>query len=113
MKEKLLNQVNDLKVAIESEDIPMLMQLIGDIKVDTRYSSALVEYTRNLLVVFIKEYIEWKGLDALKLKVKGIYGGVTTDYYTVVNGELKRNIHPTRWDSIWDLFEVYKYINNN
>ena len=110
IKEQLLEQICILKKAVETDDIEKLVHSIDSMKFDTRYSTGVIVYLTELIIKFISEHISRNGLDTLRVKRKGEYNTETYDTYQMCKGELYRNGHNAKWDSVGKLYQAYKYI---
>lgn len=110
IKKELLEQINDLKKAVETDDVEMLVSLIDDMAFDIRYSTPIIDFTRELIIAFISNYIKEKSIDVLRVKRLDVYRIETFDSYQMSKGALFRNGHDTKWDSIGKLYKAYKYI---
>ena len=66
MKQDLLNKIDELKIAIESEDVQLLLTLAEYIGVNYRTRSPILDFLHSLLVEDIRDYVNKKG----KLKIE-------------------------------------------
>lgn len=112
MKGKLILQVRKLQEAIENEDIPTLIEFMRDFKIDTRCWSPIYDFTQQLLIQSIKDYILKKKNKVFKVKRIAEYQIKTEDWYTIKDGILHRNGYSCRYTTIGKLYVAYKQINN-
>lgn len=111
MKEKLISQIEGLQRAIDSEDIPALINFMETLRIDTRYWSPIYDFTHQLLAKSIKDYILGKK-KVLRIKRLAEYQIETTDVYSVKDDVLYRNGADCKWTSVGKLYSAYKQINN-
>lgn len=110
IKNNLLIKIDSLRNAIENEDIDSLIHLIDNMGFDDRKSSMIIDFTKQLIINLILDYIKEKDLDTLRVKRTGEYGIKTYDLYQICKDELFRNGTNVRWTSLGKLYQAYKYI---
>lgn len=108
LKDKLIKDLGDLQLAIQSEDIPTIIHQISTHKIESR---DLEEFTRGLLMDDIKQYIIDKRLEKLRINRTNEYGYPIFDCYKIGGDEqLIRNGSPARYTSLGKLYAAYKKI---
>lgn len=113
MKDKLILQVRKLQEAVENEDIPTLIESMKEFKIDTRCWSPIYDFTQQLIIQSIKDYMLKKKKKVLKVKRIAEYQIKTEDWYTIKDGVLHRNGCSCRYTTIGKLYVAYKQINSN
>jgi len=113
IKNDLLSKINNLRNAVENEEIDTLIQLIDDMGFDNRKSSMIMNFAKQIIINFISNYIKEKGLDTLRISRTGEYGTKTSDTYQRCKEELFRNGTNVQWTSLGKLYQAYKYIKEN
>lgn len=111
MKDQLISKIAKLKEAVENEDIPTLIESMKDFKIDTRCLSPIRDFTQQLLIQSIKDYMLKKEKKVFKVKRIADYQIETEDWYTIKDGVLHRNGGSCRYSSIGKLYKAYKKIN--
>lgn len=106
-KNDLLIKIDNLRSAIESEDIDTLIHSIDYMGFDYRKSSITIDFCQQLIINFISNYIKEKGLDKLRVERTE-----TFDIYRICEGKLLRNGTNARFTSLGKLYCAYKYIKN-
>ena len=109
MKQELLNKIDILRTAIETEDIPSLLTCMKGMGFSGMSRGPICDYAHSLLVKGISAHIK-KG-KKLRVKRKGEYGIEMVDVYTVKDSVLMRNGTDTKWSSIGKLYQAYKQIH--
>ena len=109
MKQDLLNKIDELKIAIESEDVQLLLTLAEYIGVNYRTRSPILDFLHSLLVEDIRDYVNKKG--KLKIERTSEYNIKTSDVYTIKDSVLTRNGFDVKWSSIGKLYQAYKKIH--
>lgn len=110
IKDELLIKIGSLKSAVENEDIDTLIYLIDNMGFDDSKSSLMVEFTKQIIVNFISDYIKKKGLDTLRVKRTSAYGTEVYDTYQRDKENLFRNGYKIQWTSLGKLYQAYEYI---
>ena len=108
-KEELLAKIENLKSSVINHDVSGLISCIEDLHIDSRYNSPVIDYTHNLIVETIFDYVSEKG--KLKVTRKGEYGSDTFDVYIIDGNILKRNGTDVRYSSLGKLYQAYKKIS--
>lgn len=111
MKDKLISKIAKLKEAVENEDIPTLIECMRDFKIDTMCWSLIYDFTQQLLIQSIKDYMLKKKKEVFKVKRIAEYQTKTEDWYTINDGILHRNGCSCRYTTIGKLYVAYKKIN--
>lgn len=111
MKDKLISKIAKLQEAIENEDIPTLIEFMKDLNIDTRRWSPIYDFTQQLLIQGIKDYMLKKKKKVFKVKRIAEYQIETEDWYTIKDDVLHRNGSSCRYSSIGKLYIAYKKIN--
>ena len=106
-KNDLLIKINNLRSAVENEDIDTLIPLIDNMGFDNRKLSMIMDYAQQLIINFISNYIKEKGLDKFRVERTE-----TFDIYRICEGKLLRNGTNARFTSLGKLYCAYKYIKN-
>lgn len=112
MKDKLISKIAKLTEAVENEDIPTLIESMKDLKIDTRCWSPIYDFTQQLIVQSIKDYMLRKKKNILRVKRIAEYSIETIDYYTIKDGVLHRNGSDCKYSTIGKLYTAYKQIHN-
>lgn len=110
IKNDLLIKIDNLRNAVENEDIDILIYLIDNMGFDNRKSSMIMNFAKQIIINFISDYIKEKDLDTLRVKRIGEYSTETYDTYQRCKEELLRNGTNVRWTSLGKLYQAYKYI---
>lgn len=97
--------------AVENEDIPTLIESMKDLKIDTRCWSPVYNFTQQLLIQHIKDYILKKKKKIFKVKRIADYQMETEDWYTIKDGVLHRNGNDCKYSTIGKLCVAYNQIN--
>lgn len=108
LKNDLIKDLVDLQSAIQSEDIPAIINQMSTHDIQFR---DLGEFTRGLLMDDIKQYIIYKKKEKLRINRTNEYGDPTFDYYKIEGGELIRNGSSARYISLGKLYTAYKKIH--
>lgn len=106
-KNDLLIKIDNLRSAVENEDIDTLINLIDNMGFDNRKSSMIIDFCQQLIINFISNYIKEKGLDKLRVERTE-----TFDIYRICEEKLLRNGTNARFTSLGKLYCAYKYIKN-
>ncbi len=110
-KETILQEINNLKQAVENKDVPTLIQHIEKFGVDIRFNSPLTNYVKEILIEAIEEKV-YENKGKLCIKRMNVYHEEITDIYIVENGKLMRNGIEAKWSSIGKLYTAYNQIKN-
>lgn len=111
-KQVLLTPITKLVKALYTENIPTVIHLLDKVKIDSRYSSDLINYVTELLVEDIKRHLECCTRNRkLKVTRKDVYNIDTFDTYTIKDNVLYRNGNNANWSSIGKLYQAYKFIH--
>lgn len=111
MKENVLLQIDELRSAVETENIDSLVELIDKMEFDVN-RSVIARYLKTLLVDFITAHIKQKNLEKLRIERHSEYGETTYDTYKMCDGVLFRNGSKVEWASVGKLYQAYKFITN-
>ena len=109
-KQLIIEKLDILKNAVIDEDVESIIKMIGDFQIDTRFSSPLEEYVKDIIVQKIFDKVTKLKTHKLKITRNTEYGGETYDYYIIEDGVLKRNGKNTKWTSLGKLYCAYKQI---
>lgn len=111
-KQVLLKPITELVKALYEENIPTIIHLLDKVKIDSRYSSDVINYVTELLIEDIKTHIECCTRNRkLKVTRKDVYHNDTFDVYTIKDNVLYRNGNDIKWTSIGKLYQAYKFIH--
>lgn len=111
-KQLLLTPITELVKSLYMEDIPAIIHLLDKCRIDSRYSSDVINYVTELLVEDIKIHIESHTRNKkLKVTRKDVYNNNTVDTYIIKDNILYRNGDDTKWTSIGKLYQAYKFIH--
>lgn len=111
-KQVLLTPITELVKALYAEDIPTIIHLLDEVKIDSRYFSDIINYVKELLIEDIKTHLECCTRNrTLRVDRKNIYRSDTFDVYTIKDGILCRAGIDARWTSIDKLYQAYKFIH--
>jgi len=110
MKQTILEQIEILKDRVEREDVQGLIDMIDEMRFVKDNRCSIYGYIRTLVIEFISEYMKFKNIDTIKIDRKSVYGGKTSDTYRIKEGDLYRNGHTTKFDSVGKLYKAYKHI---
>lgn len=111
-QDELLKRIDSLRLAVENSDIEAICTAINDFRIDTRYSTPLIDFTRDIVTKAIKEHVENHG-GTLRVKRKGEYNNDTTDTYTITDGVLMRNRDNVKYTSLGKLLSAYRKIKKS
>ena len=109
-KENVIELLNSLKNAIESENVPTIINLMGKLRIDTSFYSPITDVCRELITATIKDAVSKTPKKCRRIQRKGEYGTTTYDYYKIENNVLKRNGYDTKFTSVGKLYTAYKII---
>ena len=110
-KNKLLSLINDLKDAVEQDDITTIISVLSELGIDSRRRTPLGEFVCGLMIEDIKKAVLNEKDGIIKVGRKDVYHEVTYDYYKIKDGILLRNGHDTEWSSVGKLYQAYKKIH--
>lgn len=109
-KDELIGKLDVLKDAVANENVESIIKMIGDFKIDTRFTSPLEEYAKDIIIQKIIDKVTKLKAHRLKVTRSTEYGGKTNDYYTIEDGVLKRNGNDIKWVSLGKLYAAYKQL---
>ena len=112
MDNKLITLLDNCKDAVIKKDIIALISSAKSLGLDGNSRSPLLEFIRNLIIEDIKNFMEQKKKDSIRISRKNAYHQDTFDWYSLKDGELFRNGFKVTFDSIGKLYIVYKRIHN-
>lgn len=111
-KQVLLTPIIELVKALYTENIPTSIHLLDKVRIDSRYSSDVIKYVKELLIEDIKIHLECCTRNRkLKVTRKDVYNNDTFDTYTLKDNVLYRNGNDANWSSIGKLYQAYKFIH--
>lgn len=111
-KQILLTPITELVRALYTEDIPTIIRLLDEVRIDSSYFSDITNYVKELLIDDIKTHLECCTRNrTLRVDRKNIYHSDAFDVYTIKDGVLCRAGIDARWTSIGKLYQAYKFIH--
>ena len=110
MKEELINELNELILAIQKEDVGTIMKCMNTLKINYDFSP-LRKLTANFISKVIKEHIE-NTKESLRVQRKGDYDIIHTDVYTIKDDIVYRNGYDIKWSALGKIYQAYKQIIN-
>jgi hypothetical protein len=111
MDKPLIALLDSCKTSIIKKDIVALISLAKSFGLDNTSRSPLLDFIRNLIIEDIKDFMIQNKKDSIRISRKDVYHQETFDWYSLKDGELQRNGHTTKFDSIGKLYSAYKYIH--
>lgn len=109
-KEDIIQHLQELQSAIESDDAKKLMETIEFLRIYEVDHSPLVDYARGLLIKLLTEYVFHNG--RTEFKSKNEFGAPSIAVYTVKDGILYRNGNEAKWYPYYKLARAYKQVPN-
>ena len=106
-KNKSLAIITYLYEGVKNEDIDRLIKTFNILKLDTRYSSTLVDYVKELMLNKISEKVNKSKKKKIRIERMGEYNTKTFDCYIIEDNVLKRNGFNAKFTSIGKLYQAY------
>lgn len=111
-KQVLLTQIIELVKALYIEDIPTIIHLLDKVRIDSRYSSNVINYVKELLIEDIKIHLECCTRNRkIKITRKDVYNNNTANTYIIKDNILYCDGDDAKWTSIGKLYQAYKFIH--
>ena len=107
-KDKAMEVVASLYNGIKEENVDNLIKTFEVARVDTRYTTPIVEFVRELMLNKIQENVNKSKNHVFRVKRHSEYGGETFDFYRIEDGILIRNGSDAKYTSIGKLYQAYQ-----
>lgn len=111
MDNNVITLLDNCKTAVIEKDIVALIKSMRTLGLDNNSRSPLLDYTRNLIVEDIKDYMIQNKKETIRISRKNVYHEETFDWYSLKDGELFRNGFKVTFDSVGKLYSAYKKIH--
>lgn len=109
-KDEILSLLKNVETAVETQDVAAIFNLMDKLKIDTRFFSPLHDYVQSIMVDALTAKVGRLKTGKLRIGRKTEYGNDTFDVYTLRDGELYRDGHSAKFDSIGKLYVAYQHI---
>ena len=111
MDNNIIALLDNCKNAVIKKDIVALISSAKSLGLDGNSRSPLLDFTKNLIIEDIKDFMTRNKKDSIKISRKNVYHEETFDWYTLKDGELFRNGNKVTFTSVGKLYVAYKQLH--